>query len=92
MIDPGTAMLISTAIQTAVKGAGDYLSGQSAQQQAKRKAKESKRETQAGMLQDSMQRSAELQAHGLASRKKLGQRSSQNMQNTADLVREAFNI
>jgi pyridoxal/pyridoxine/pyridoxamine kinase len=85
-------MLIATAVSTAAKGAGDYFSGQGSARQAKRKAKETRRETEAGMLQDALQRSAELQAHGLASRKKLGQRSAQSMQNTADLVREAFNI
>lgn len=92
VVDPGTAMLIATAVQTAVKGAGDYLSGKSGSKSAKRKSKETKRETQGGMLQDSLQRGAELEAHGLSSRKKLGQRKSQSMQNTSDLVREAFNL
>lgn len=92
VVDPGTAMLIATAVATAAKGGGDYLSSQGSLRQAKRRAKETKRETHAGLLQDAMQRSAELEGHGLASRKKLGQRKAQSMQDTADLVREAFNI
>lgn len=92
MVDPGTAMIIATAVAAAAKGAGDFFSGQSQEKQAKRRAKESKRETQAGLFQDALQRSAELEAHRLASRQKLGKRKSQSMQDTADLVRGAFNI
>lgn len=92
MVDPGTAMLIATAVATAAKGAGDYMSGQNAEKAAKLRAKETKRETQAGLFQDALQRSAELEAHRLSSRNKLGKRRSQSLQETADLVRGAFNI
>lgn len=92
MVDPGTAMLIATAVATAAKGAGDFFSGQNAKKTGKMRAKETKRETQANMLNDALQRSAELEAQGLKSRNKLGKRKSQSMQDTADLVRGAFNI
>jgi len=92
MIDPVTQMLIATAISTAAKAGGDYLSGQGEARQSKRRAKEMRRETQGGFLQDQLNRGADLEAHRLNSRKRMGQRGAQNMQNTADLVREAFNI
>lgn len=92
MVDPGTAMLIATAVATAAKGAGDYFSGSKAEKAGKMRAKETKRETQAGLFQDALQRSAELEAHRLSGRKKLGKRKAQSMQETADLVRGAFDI
>lgn len=92
MIDPGTAMLIATAVATAAKGAGDYFSGQKSEKAGKRKAKEMKRETESGLFDSALQRSAELQAHRLASKQKLGKRKSQSMQDTSDLVRGALNI
>lgn len=92
MIDPGTAMLIATAVATAAKGAGDFFSGQNAKKSAKMRAKETERETKAGLFEDALQRSAELEAHRLASRQKLGKRKSQSMQDTSDLLRGAFNL
>lgn len=92
MIDPGTAMLIATAVATAAKAGGEAIAGSKAKKSSKMRAKEMKRETQAGLLQDALQRSSELEAHRLSSRSKLGKRSSQSMQDTADLVRGAFNI
>lgn len=91
-MDPGTAMLVATAVATAAKGAGDFFSNKSAKKQVKRKAKEAKRETEAGLLDEAMNRSAELEAHRLSSRNKLGKRRAQSTQDTADLVRGALNI
>lgn len=92
MIDPGTAMLIATAISTAAKGAGDAFSNAKANRMAKRKAKEMKRETLGGLFDDSLNRSAELEAQRMSSNQKLGKRKSQSFQDTADLLRGAFNI
>lgn len=92
MIDPGTAMLISTAIASGAQAAGNAVSGSNAKKEAKRRAKETKRETFASLLDDAMQRNAELTSHGLSSRGKLGKRKAQSMQDTSDLVREAFNV
>lgn len=92
MVDPGTAMLIATAVATAAKGAGDYFSGASAKKSAQRRAKEAKRETLAGLLNDVYTGGAELEAASLQSRNKLGKRKAQSSQDTADLVRGAFNI
>lgn len=91
-MDPGTAMLIATAISTAVKAGGDAMSNSNAAKAAKRRAKETKRETQGGLLQDQLQRSAELQAHGLQSRGKMGKRRAQSMNDTAEMVRGALRI
>ena len=92
MIDPATATLIATAIATAAKGASDYFSGQKQKKAGKMRAKETKRETMSGLLNDALQGSAEFQTQGLKSNARLGKRKSQSMQDTADLVRGAFNI
>jgi GrpB-like predicted nucleotidyltransferase (UPF0157 family) len=92
MVDPGTAMLIATAVATAAKGAGDFMSGQNSAKAAKMRAKETKRETQAGLFNDALQRSAELQEQRLAGTRKLGKRRANSMQETADLLRGAFNV
>jgi hypothetical protein len=91
-MDPGTAMLIATAVATAAKGASDYFTGAKEKTAAKRRSKETKRETYANMLGESMDRNAELSAHGLKSSSKLGKSRSQSLQDTSDLVRRAFNI
>lgn len=91
-MDPATAMLIATAVATAAKAGSDYMGGKGEEKAAKRRAKETKRETRAGLLQDSLQRSAELESHRLASRQKLGKRRNQSHQETSDLIRGAFKI
>lgn len=91
-MDPATATIIATAIASAAKGASQHFSGKSEERAHKRRAKETKRESHAGMLQDALQRSAELESHRLGSRQKLGKRKAQSSQETADLVRRAFNI
>lgn len=92
MVDPGTAILIASAVAAGAKGAGDMSANKSSKEAAKRRSKETKRETHAGLLQDALQRSAELEGHRLSSRRKLGKRKSQSLQDTSDLVREAFKI
>lgn len=92
MVDPGTAMLIATAVATAAKGAGDYFGSKTQEKQAKRRAKESKRETHASLMDEALNRGAELEAHKLASRNKLGKGKVRSSQETADLVRGALNI
>lgn len=92
MVDPGTAMLIATAVATAAKAGGDAISNSKANKASKMRSKETKRETQAGLFQDALQRSAELEAHRLQSRNKMGKRKAQSLQDTSDLVRGAFNI
>lgn len=91
-MDPGTAMLIASAIAAAAKGTGDYLGNRSQKEQAKRRAKETKRETHASLYQDALNRSAELEGQRLKGRNTIGKRKSQSMQDTADLLRGAFNI
>ena len=91
-MDPGTAMLIATAIATAAKGTSDYMTNRSQNKAASRRAKEVKRETQGGLYNEAFNRSADLEAHGLKSRKKVGQRRAQSMNDTSELIRGAFNI
>jgi hypothetical protein len=92
MVDPATAALIATAVAAAAKGAGDYVGNQGAKKQGKRRAKETRRETHAGLLQNELDRSAELEAHRLSTRSKLLKRKTQSMQDTSDLLRGALNI
>lgn len=91
-IDPGTALLVATAVGAAAKGTGDYLSGEQGKKAAKRRSKSYKRETHADLFQEALQRSVDLEKHRMASRQKIGKRKGQSMQDTADLVRGAFNI
>lgn len=84
-MDPATAMIIYSAISSGAKAGSDYLS-------SKRNAKEKKRETRASVLHESLQRSAEDEAHRLKENRRLSKRKSQSMQDTADLVRRAFDI
>jgi uncharacterized protein HemX len=91
-MDPATAILVASAVAAASKGAGDYFGNQQQTKQAKRRAKETKRETQAGLFQNALDRSAELEAHRLASSQKLGKRKATSFQDTSDLVRGALSI
>lgn len=92
MVDPGTAMLIATAVATAAKGAGDIMGNKAQQKAAKRRAKEAKRETQASLMDEALNRDAELESHKYSSRNKMGKSKARNSQETADLVRGALNI
>jgi hypothetical protein len=92
VLDPGTAILISSAIAAGGQGIGSLVSKNKATKAAAMRIKQMKRETRAGLLEDAQQRNAELEGHRLSSRARSGKRSSQTMQNTADLVRGAFNI
>lgn len=91
-LDPGTAMLIATAVASASKGGSDYLGAKRDKKAGKRRAAETERETKAGILSDSLQRSAEMEAHQLSGSKRKGKRRFQSMQDTADLLRGAFSI
>lgn len=92
VLDPGTAMLIATAVAASAKGAGDYFSSSAEKKAGKRKAKEMERETKADLFSDAMNRNAELEAHKLKSSQKLVKGKSKGFQDTSDLVRGAFNI
>lgn len=91
-MDPATAMLVATAVASAAKGAGDYFSSKKGEKAGKLRAKETKRETYGGLLNDAMQRGADLQDQRLSGTRRLGKRKATSMQETADLVRGAFNI
>lgn len=91
-MDPGTAMLIATAIASASKAGGDYLSSKKGKKASKTRAKEMKRETQSDLIHQALQRSAELQSHQLASRQKTGKRRVNSLQETSNLVRGALSI
>lgn len=92
MVDPATATLIASAIANSVKIGSDMLSGKKGDRQSKRKAREMQRETEADMLNEAFQRSADLEGHRLNTRKRLGKRKGQSMQETSDLMRGALNI
>ncbi len=91
-IDPATATIIASAIASAAKGAGEFLSSSKQKKAAKEKSKESNRETHAGLLNGVLQRNTESQINRSRNSKKLHKRKSQSLQDTADLVREAFKL
>lgn len=91
-MDPATIALISTALAAAAEGAGSYYNQKQAKNAAQLRGRETQRETQAGLFNEAYNRGSELEAHGMASRAKLGKRRSQSLQDTADLVRGAFSI
>lgn len=91
-MDPGTAMLIATAVGTGAKAGSDYFGAKKAKKSGKMRALELKRETLSDLLNQALQGSAELEGHGLKTRSQLARRKGQSMQETADLVRGAFNI
>lgn len=91
-MDPGTAMLIASAINAGIQGGGMAMKSAAEKKAAKRKAKEMKRETYAENLNQTLDRSAELKAHELGSRSKMGKKRAESFDETSDLVRRAFNI
>ncbi len=102
-MDPGTALLIASAISAGAQAIGSKMGSKKQKKAAKaqkkaldkaakRRAKETKRETKAGLLEDSLKRSTELEAHRLSQGQKSSKRKATSMQGTADLVREAINI
>lgn len=91
-MDPGTAMLVASAISAAAQGAGQAGAASNDKRAAKRKAKELKRETLGGLLSDVSQTGAELEAQRLQGNRKLGQRRTQSLTDTSDLIRRAFSI
>lgn len=56
------------------------------------RTKEAKRETKAGLLEEARDRATESTLNKLSEKKKMGKRKAQSAQDTATLVREAFNI
>lgn len=91
-MDPATAALVAAAIGGASILGGQAMNSANQKKAAKYRAKETKRETYAQLVQDALQREAELEAQRLKSGMKLGQRRSQELMNTSDLVRGAFKI
>lgn len=85
-------MLISAAIQAAAKGGSAALASKAEKKMQKRKSRESERETHAGLLQDTLQRGAELEGQKLQGRKNLGKAKIKNHFDTADIVRGALNL
>ena len=87
-LDPFTIATGLTGLASLISGA---LGAHQKSKQSKLRSKEMKRETRADLLNDSMNRRAELQEHNLSNRAKMGKRRTASMQSTADLVRGALN-
>lgn len=91
-MDPATAIIVATAIASAAQGGGAAF-GASKQKKADKKAsKEMKRSTYADLINDSLQRQAELEGQRYSSRANVGKRRNQALLDTAASVREAFKI
>lgn len=91
-MDPATGMIIAATIASAAQAGGSAYQGAQSKKAGKAKAKEMKRETYATMLNDALQRSAEIEGQRLQSGMKLGKRRSQSLVDSASLLREAFGI
>lgn len=91
-MDPATATILASVIASSASAGGSVLGGMSAKRAAQRKAKEQDRATRAMMLNDSLQRQAELEGERYGSRSRLGKRRAQSLMDTAASMREAFNI
>jgi hypothetical protein len=92
VIDPATAMLIATAINTGAQAIGGALSSNKAKKAGKLRSKELKRETFGNLLNDAMQRGSEIQESRMKSGTRIGQRKAQNLNDTATLMRGAFGL
>lgn len=93
MVDPATAAIVAGAL---AKGVGGLFSSRSnkrrAKKNAKRSAKEMKRETYADLINEALSRSAELEGHRMKSGEKLSKGKTRSLQDSSDLLREAFKI
>jgi hypothetical protein len=92
VLDPGTAMLIASAVSAAAQGIGSKIAGKKQKKSARLRSKEAKRETNANLLNEANNREAEEHTNHLSSRARLRKRSSQSLQDTSDLVRGALKI
>ena len=92
VLDPFTTAIIASAITAGTQGGIAGINSAKEKRAAKRRAKETKRETFGGLYGDVLQNRNEMEAQRLSGRKKLGQRKAQASQETADIVRGAFNI
>lgn len=92
VVDPGTAMLVSAIIGAGAAGTGGALANRKAKKASKIRSKELERETKAGLVEDALQRENEAEAHRLSSSAKKSKRGARTMQETADMIRGAFNI
>jgi hypothetical protein len=91
-MNPGVAILIASALSAGAQGASAANSASNSKKEQRMRAKEMEREIAAGLHTDIAQRGAELEGQRLQGRKKLGQRRTQSLADSSDLVRRAFNI
>jgi hypothetical protein len=92
VIGPAAAIIIAQAISSAAKAGGEAIGAKKEKKAAKRRSKEMKRETHADLLNESLNRGAELEAHRLKTSGNMAKRKGQSFNDTADTVRGALNI
>lgn len=86
------AVVAAALISAAAQGAGQHLSAQQQKRDAKRRAKSMRRDTEGDLFDSAQNRASDLEAHRLSSSQKHAKKKTKNFQDTADLVRGAFNI
>lgn len=91
-MDPGTAAIVASTLSALAGGAVSGLGSAQKKKAAKFRSREMKRETYADLLNEALQRNAELHTHEASQRMRKGKASTENMMNTASILREAFNI
>jgi hypothetical protein len=91
-MDPATLTVLASIISSGAKAGQGFMAGRREKKLSKKRSKEMKRETFADLLDSAFQRDAQNEAQRLESRSRLGKRKGQSFEETANLVREAFNI
>lgn len=86
------AVIAALVANAAAQGASSYFGSQQQARNAKRRSKEMKRETYASLLNDALQRNAELEGHRLSTRSKQSKARSNASATSSAQLREAFNI
>lgn len=89
-------ILAAAAISAAAGAIGSRISSGHAKARAAEEAsyrnKETKRDTLQGLKEEKAHRKADKESHRIAEKKKLNKKKAQSMQETSELVREAFKI
>lgn len=89
----GTAAAVLNAaglIKKGAEAASEAYAAKKKKKIAEEEAKEEKKSTHGELLESALNRSAEHEAHGINTRKRLNAKKAQSMQQTADIVRGAF--
>src|ERR1035438_9922001 len=96
VVDPITAAVVVSAIAGGAQAIGNRMGKSKAiakeRSEAKLRTKESRRETKSGLLNDAYERKSDLNQHHRGEKKRISEKKTRGMHETADLVRKALNL